>query len=390
MNSRKLLPAAIGAILAGSVGVAQADVQVFGHLDLSINYIDGGDVSGSQPSQTGVSNGRSVNSTAKDNNGAYVAFNDEDTRFECTTCSIGFKGSEDLGNGLKAIFKLDFQFDMQERNSNGSITDRDQWLGMAGNFGQVRVGTISQTYKSTGAMLDPGYRTIAQQRDIGVQSVLHRGAGSNGQGRAENTARYDSPSWNGLKFAAHYTLVPDNNNDVNGQVADDNGYGASVQYENGGILVFGNYITNGADGDADAYKVGGKYTLNNFSVFGQYEIDGGMITDGYNGTLGADTDGDGADVWMVGGSYGFGNNLIYASYAQGSGTDASAAELDVAAKDAREANPFLVDDYTSWNVVGIHKLSKRSLVYAGYVGIRFDAKFQEDIDHFTAGMKHKF
>jgi predicted porin len=114
-------------------------------------------------------------------------------------------GSEDLGNGLKAIFKLDFQYDTTERNTGrargssssstaavntpagtatityltsasvsdtSSITDRDQWLGLAGNFGQVRVGTISTHYKSHGAMLDPLYRTALQGRDRGLQSNL--------------------------------------------------------------------------------------------------------------------------------------------------------------------------------------------------------------------------
>ena len=362
------LATAIGAILVGGMTTAQADVTMFGHLDLSLNYIDGS----SSP---------------------YVSRGDEDTRFECTTCSIGFKGSEDLGNGLKAVFKLDFQFDMDERNArganndSGAITDRDQWLGLAGNFGSIKVGTISTTYKSTGAKLDPGYRTIAQMRDIGIQSALHSGAGSNGQGRAENTARYDSPSWNGLKFNAHYTLSKDGQT-TKGQVANDNGWGAGVSYENGGLLVFGNYITNGADGDAEAYKAGAKFTFNNFSVFGQYEVDAGMITDRYNGTLGADTDGDGADIWMAGGSYSFGNNMIYAAYGQGDGTDATASDLGVASKD--DANGFIADDHVSFEIVGIHMLSKRTLAYAGYVNVDFDASGWDDIDHYTMGMKHKF
>ena len=364
------LATAIGAILVGGMTTAQADVTMFGHLDLSLNYIDGA----SSP---------------------YVDRGDEDTRFECTTCSIGVKGSEDLGNGLKAVFKLDWQFDMDERKSSGAFTDRDQWLGLAGNFGSVKVGTISTTYKSTGAKLDPGYRTIAQMRDVGIMSALHSGAGSNGEGRAENTARYDSPSWNGLKFMAHYTLSKD------GQVnciptdaapctkaANDNGWGAGVTYENGGLLVFGNYITNGSDGDADAYKAGAKFTFNNFSVFGQYEVDGGMITNRYQNTLGTDSDGDGADFAMLGGSYSFGNNLIYAAYGMGEGTDATASELGLASKD--DANPFIGDDHASWEVVGVHMLSKRTLAYAGYVNVDFDAKGWDDIDHYTVGMKHKF
>jgi len=176
--TKKLLPTMIGVALAGGMVAAQADVTVFGHIDTSIVNWD----------------------NVKDQGRS-------DTNFFCTTCSLGFKGSEDLGNGLKAIFSIDFQYDTVNRNngsitqrkdyafratnvtptltkttgggtgttltggsrigmvvtdvqgSTDSITDRDQWLGLAGNFGQVRVGTISTVYKSHGAMLDPFYRT---------------------------------------------------------------------------------------------------------------------------------------------------------------------------------------------------------------------------------------
>ena len=180
--SRKLLPVLIGAALAGGVNLAAADVTLFGHIDTSYIGID----------QDGGM---------------------DDTVFRCTTCSVGFKGSEDLGNGLKAIFKLDFQFDTINRNraSDGtnSITDRDQWLGLAGGFGKVRVGTISTVYKSHGAMIDPLYRTALQGRDRGLQSGFHSGAGEELQGRATNTVRWDSPSFSGVQLGAHYTLDSD-------------------------------------------------------------------------------------------------------------------------------------------------------------------------------------
>ncbi len=373
--TKKLLPTMIGVALAGGMVAAQADVTVFGHIDQSIVGWDDG--------------------------------TNDDTNFVCTTCSIGFKGSEDLGNGLKAIFSIDFQYDMNNRNTGkasatssgttyppvittgggtttiaavtsvsvsdtSSITDRDQWLGLAGNFGQVRVGTISTSYKSHGAMLDPGYRTAAQMRDWGIQSVLHRGAGEEGQGRATNTARYDSPSWNGLKVTAHYTL------DTNETPEDDNPYGGGVEYSNGGLLVFADYITNDRGGDDDAYKVGAKYTMNNFSVFGQYEFDGGLISELDGNSVPAIGKTDGADVWMVGGSYTMGNNTVYGAYAQGD--------------DADNAGPVNLFDsgYDAWEVVGVHSMSKQTLVYLGYVTYEPDHKGADDSDGWALGMKHKF
>ena len=170
---KKLMPSLVGAALAGSMSLATADVVVFGHIDTSWNYEDvdgGGDTS----------------------------------NLDCTTCSFGFKGSEDLGNGLKALFKIDFQYETTERNQG--LTDRDQWLGLGGVFGKLRLGTISTVYKSHGAQLDPFYRTAQQQRDRGLQSDLHRRAGDAGQGRATNTIRFDTPNWNFLGIGAQYTL----------------------------------------------------------------------------------------------------------------------------------------------------------------------------------------
>ena len=201
----RFLPAIIGAMLAGGLSVAQADVTLFGHIDTSIDATD----------QDGGS---------------------DDINMHCTTCSLGFKGSEDLGNGLKAIFFIDFQYDTVSRNANGSITDRDQWLGLAGGFGSVKAGTISTIYKSHGAMIDPLYRTALQGRERGLQSDFHNGAGEDLQGRADNTARYDSPSWNGLQVGAFYTL---DSTEDDGE--DNDPYGVGASYTNGGIIAFADY-----------------------------------------------------------------------------------------------------------------------------------------------------
>jgi predicted porin len=352
--TKKLLPAVIGMILAGGVAVVQADVQVMGHIDESINYIDG-------------------------KNSPYVATGDTNTQLVCTTCSIGFKGSEDLGNGLKALFFLDWQYDINGQTNNNGLTSRDQWLGMGGNFGTVKVGTMSTVYKSHGALLDPAYRTVAQGRNIGLQSNLHNGKGNNGEGRNTNAVRYDSPSWNGLKFAANYTINPDSS------TYDDNGYGAGVSYENGGILVFADYLTNDSGGDDEAMALGAKYTLNNFAIFGQYELDKGLITDSDTGTLGQNNTGDGADVWFAGATYTMGNNVLYAAYGQGDQgkTRDKTIAVPPAANDKVDT-----PKYKSMELVGIHNFSKRTLAYAGYVYV--DPDHTSDITHYALGVKHTF
>jgi predicted porin len=339
----KLLPAMIGVVLAGGMGVAQADVQVMGHIDTAIVSYDNG---GSSPGS-------------------------DDVNLVCTTCSVGFKGDEDLGNGLKAIFFLDWQYDTTVRNDgdgtgddgdndNSGLVDRDQWLGLKGNFGQVRIGTISTLYKSHGAMIDPLYRTAFQGRDHGLQSSYHSFAGEELHGRATNTIRYDSPSFNGLKVGGHYTLDRD---ETDGEDSDPFGVGAS--YENGGILVFADYMDNNQsssdpDGEESVWKVGGKYSLNNFAVMAQYE----------EADFGSSSK---PTLWHIGGSYTMGNSMIYAAFGQ--------TDPDVTGASKQDA----------WTIAGTHSLSKRTMVYAGYnLEETGSPSPHDEIDTFGLGIKHKF
>jgi predicted porin len=398
----KLLPTMIGAVLAGGMGAAQADITVFGHIDTAIVSHD--------TDRGFVNTGKFINPTNVIGNiaGASLSDNVDDTNFVCTTCSIGFKGSEDLGNGLKVIFKLDFQYDMFSRQTS-SLLDRDQWLGLSGNFGQVRAGTISTPYKSHGAMIDPLYRTAAQGRALGLQSFLHSGAGEDGQGRADHTIRWDSPSWKGFKVAAYYTL---DSSERDGLVSlgnpkgseDDDGYGIGAQYTNGGILVFADYVTNDSvdlgnpNGDLSAWKVGGKYTYNNFAVMGQYESiepQFDLVLAGIPGSGNQDQ-----EQWHLAGTWTSGNNMVYAGYGA---TDYS---------DILNTTPSDGMDQTAYTIAGTHNLSKRTMVYVAYnhmeqdndTGINAattaaiatfnpaDATIVNDPeqDVFAIGMKHKF
>jgi len=356
----RFLMTMIGALLAGGMGAAQADVKIFGHIDTSIDALD-------------------------------VDGGSDDINLNCTTCSVGFKGSEDLGNGLKAIFKLDFQYDTINRNTGrasgnkttpatgptdpvtsvsdtSSITDRDQWLGLKGNFGQVRIGTISTGYKSHGAMIDPLYRTALQGRDHGLQSSFHSGAGEELQGRATNTIRYDSPDFNGLKAVAHYTL------DSNETDEDEDPFGIGASYENGGILVFADYLDN-SQSDSDettAWKLGGKYSMGMFGVMGQYE-------DFENGS-------DELNVWHLAGTATMGNSMLYLGFGKGDHDDLANSE------------------YTAWTLAAMHSLSKRTKAYVGFSQVDCDggaganlsacrvdgSNVNGEIDQFSLGMKHKF
>ena len=335
--NKKILSTMVGAVLAGGMSSATADITVFGHIDTSIDATD----------QDGGS---------------------DDINFHCNTCSIGFKGSEDLGNGLKAIFKLDFQYNVFSRDTT-SFTDRDQWLGLAGSsWGQVRWGTISTPYKSHGAMIYPLYRTALQGRARGVQSDFHNGAGENLEGRADHTIRYDTPDWNGLKAAAFYTL-DSNENDGFGGKEDNDSYGVGAQYSNGNLLGFADWQDNGGSksevgGEVSAWKLGGKYSAKAFGMrfgfYGQFEDASIDETSAANIT---DVD---YQVWHVAASVQLGNTMAYYAFGQG--------EYDNNGIGSKS------NDYDTWTLALIHSLSKRTKLYAGFSEVDCDARvFQADV-----------
>ena len=338
---KKILSTAIAGVLAGSMAfAANADVTLYGQLDVSVDAVD-------------------------------VDGLGDDINMNSNFSAIGVKGSEDLGNGLKAIFMAEFQTDLTEGGGGGGLTGRDRWVGLDGGFGKVRFGAMSTTYKATGAMIDPLWRTAFDTRNVGLISGLHGGNGDDGQGRTSNAIAYDSPSFAGFNVAATYSF--DDDGGFGSATPDDDAYSLGARYKNGPILAFLDYVTNDKGGSDDAWKAGGKFTFGDFAVFGQYEFDGGLISSVNAGALGtAQTTTEDADVWTLGGSFTMGNVLLTASYAQGDDDN-----------DATQNT-----EYDAWRIAGAYNFSKRTMMYAGFDQV--DADAGGEADHFAVGMRHKF
>lgn len=282
------------------------------------------------------------------------------------TSAIGVKGKQDVAYGLQAIYKVEWQFDMSERNTiadtadgtggTGAITDRDQWVGLASKeLGSVRLGTISNNYKSSGGALDPMYRTPFEARNIGAQTNLHSGAGGI-RGRSTNTIRYDSPRIAGAKVVANYALSEGAGNVL----------GAGVHYKMGPILAAVDYL-NSDELDGSAIKFGGAYTIAGLTLAAQYEMLDDEIA--WNRKQG--------DTLFVNASYTMGNNMVAFTYGMGDENDNSAT----AAIDAPER--------TSWAIMVDHALAKKTDVYVGYTDVDSDNDANDD-SGWAVGLRHKF
>jgi predicted porin len=326
--NKNLISFAVAAVLAGGVTAVQANsnVTVYGKVLMSIDSTD--DAAGDSDTNLNSRNGFGA---------------------------IGVKGSEDLGNGLTAMFQLEYGTDPVNA---GTFSGRDQWLGLKGDFGAVRFGAMSTNYKMSGAKLDPFWRTSLDSRQTGLMSsTLHAGRGEQGHGRATNTMRYDSPSFNGAKIVANYTL--DSGSDP---LNDEDGYGIGLHYDQGPLFASVDYINNGADGEDDAWKLGAKYSMDAFAVYGHYE-QGGLV-DSRAGTSESD-----ANLWHLGGSFTMGSTMFYAAFGQGD-DDAGT-------------------EYDTWTLALKHNMSKRTSVYGGFASVDVDGAADDD-DIFTVGMVHNF
>jgi predicted porin len=393
--NKKLIVSAMGLVMAGGMGPANAEVRLYGQIDLSLNATDS-DVAS-------LSGTNDIQKVAQDGQGY-----SDDINMKSTNSNFGIKGEEDLGNGMSAFFKVEFEYDVAE---SSGVSGRDQYVGLGwDSLGKLTFGTTSTAYKSPGSRIDPFYMTQLQSRQIGLQSNLHSGKGQEGEGRGTNMVRYDSPSMAGLMLTATYQFDSDkqdqNVTDCNAveNCEDKDPYSVGLTYKAGNFFANASYIDTQRDKDAAAAEFIAAYDWNDFSFHGIYELDKGLITaQGNNGigqdsnvTGGAGSSGnfdragfandDGANIWSVGATYTIGNNLIAADYGQ---RDSSNGKNGV--NDSNNPIGGTYDDlqeYDVWRVGAWHSFSKRTRVYAGYANTDYDKKGSDS--NFALGVRHNF
>lgn len=301
--NKKLLAVAVTAALAVPAVNANADtanVTVYGKLHVSIDQVDA-------------------------DNGS-----EDETRITSRASRLGFKGSEKLGNGLKAVWKAEFGINMTEdtvTNVTGptdpkdSFTSRDHYLGLAGDFGTVLLaGNVNTPYKNSTGKMDFFGDTLADYNNT---------VGFDDQ-RADNAIVYLSPKFNGLSFAAAL-LSGENTTSGDDSIADF--YSVAVTYKGNGLHLAAAYedLTPNGGADDQKYRLGAMYSMNAFKVAAVFEND-------EVGT--ADT-----DRFQLSGAYTMGNNTVKAMWGQ---SDNGTTESD------------------GWAVGLDHKLSKRTKVYGLY------------------------
>ena len=133
------------------------------------------------PTVYGIANAAVQSDAAGDSTGMTV---------DSIASRVGIKGSEDLGNGLKAVYKMEFGLDI---TSNDTLSSRNQYVGLAGGFGTVLMGRHDTPMK------------MSQPKDLfndGLSDNTNIMNIADGEDRASNVIAYVSPTFSGVKIVA--------------------------------------------------------------------------------------------------------------------------------------------------------------------------------------------
>jgi len=170
-----------------------------------------------------------------------------------STSRLGFRGSEDLGNGLKAVFTLEGTL-TPSTGSFGSTTanqtfNRESTIGLVGSFGEIRLGRQDVSYATD---IDTG---LSQAGNFGNFAV--NGTDFQLGGDQSSVIKYTTPKLAGFTAQiGHATNAAGATTD-----AQTDQTSAHVKFEKGALRVHAGYqktdgATAAAERDFTAYGAG--------------------------------------------------------------------------------------------------------------------------------------
>lgn len=335
---KSLLALAVLASIAGAAS-AQSSVTIYGLVDAGIARETGGAAGSVTKVATGTQSGN----------------------------RLGFKGTEDLGNGLKANFQIESGYNLDDGTSRqGALFGRQAWVGLSGSFGAVALGRQYDPIFVALDSIDP-FGTGLQGATTNLFSA--------GNVRTNNAVTYSTPSMNGLSVNLLYGAGERAGDSKLGRTL-----GASVAYENGPIAVTAAYdkITSAviSSNSQKIALIGGTYNFGVVKAHLGYESD---KTDG------------GANLrdLLVGVSVPVGAGTILGSYIK---------ETDKGPLDNLGAKQYAIGY--------LYSLSKRTNVYTSYARVSNDSAARNFVGDassggsaplaghkstgFSVGLRHKF
>lgn len=315
---------------------AVADVSLYGEIKAGV---EGRNIQAQLTEQPQVTNGMQGNQVKVTKAKSRIR-----TKISDFGSFIGFKGSEDLGEGLKAVWQLEQDVSVAGGGAS-QWGNRESFIGLAGEFGTLRAGRVANQFDDASQAINPW----DSNNDVASQLGIFK--------RHDDmpvSVRYDSPEFSGFSGSvqfvpaqnsksaykpAYYTKDTNNNLTLVPAVVGKPGsdvYYAGLNYKNGGFA--GNYAFKYARhanvgrnafelfliGSATSDEAKGTDPLKNHQV---HRLTGGYEEGGLNLALAAQLDlsenGDKAKTKnstteiAATASYRFGNAVPRISYAHG-------------------------------------------------------------------------
>jgi predicted porin len=221
---KKLIALAVAG-LASTAAFAQTNVQIYGSIDYGYSYR----FDARNPVPGGSSNGYN---SASQFNGGQSAGN-----------RLGFKGTEDLGNGLKAVFLLEQGFNIDTSNGGASTDNansltftRQAYVGLTGNFGTAVGGRLYTPHYTFVSSLDPfAAGTVGRYNNVFGGTAGDAGASLFDPVRVNNAIAYISPSFGGFTVTGAYSNNATANDSTVSNAWNNTVYAVLGQYANGPI-----------------------------------------------------------------------------------------------------------------------------------------------------------
>lgn len=227
MSTQRKIALKVCATAAGlvfsSMAQAQGTVTLYGLVDGSLLYTS-----------------KTLNTTTGQNAGHQFSFTDSGL----SPSNFGLTGTEDLGGGLKAEFKLESGISVANggfNDSNGYFFGRQAYVGVTGGFGEVKAGLQFSPFFLSLYDLDPrGLSQFGSSLVIYADNVFATGIFT------PNAFSYTSPVLWGFQASALLSL-----GSVAGDFQKGRQYSASLKYDNGTLMVSASYFNaNASTGSA--------------------------------------------------------------------------------------------------------------------------------------------
>lgn len=280
---------------------------------------------------------------------------------------LGFKGSEDLGNGLQAVYLLEFG-SLKIDTDSGINGTRESYVGLKGHWGTLIGGYVY----SPSDDFNSGFDGLSNSGLLSARSNMLNDGGFSTKvdDTFKNSVAYISPEFKGLRLRGVFGLGEQTTGPK------ENKYALGAEYERGPFKtsVIYHYVHNreGTEVDEREVALGGGYD------FGLAKLLGTVNTMKASG-------GSRDNVWALGAQVPTGRGSVRLSY----------AVLDESKKSGNA-------DAKGWTVAYFYDLSKRTTLYTGYHMLDNGSnamykhermvvdKAGSDAELFAVGMRHKF